>query len=68
MLDTATKRGKCRKLSKTWKGPEIILKTLSPYFYRVKTKTAVMVANHDRFKKCKDRDILLWLDRYRNSL
>lgn len=67
MLDTATKRGKCWKLSLPWKGPEIILKRLSPYLFRVKTKTAMMVANHDSLKKCDDMDIPLWLARYREN-
>lgn len=67
MLDTAPVKGKCRKLSPSWKGPGIILKRLSPYLYRVKTKTAVMVANHDRLKKCNDRDIPLWLARYQEK-
>ena len=46
----------------------IVIKKLSPYLYRVKnTKAAVMVANHDRLKKCIDRDIPLWLYRYREK-
>lgn len=61
LLDTATVKGKCRKLSPSWKGSGIILKKLLPYLYRVKTKTAVMLANHDRLKKCNGRDIPLWL-------
>lgn len=40
----------------------------SPYLYRVKTKTALMVANHDRLKKCNDRDIPLWLARYQEKI
>lgn len=68
MLDIATVKGKCRKLSPSWKDPGIILKKFSPYFYRVKTKTVVMVANHGRLKKCNDRDIPLWLARLRRRL
>ena len=45
----------------------IVIKKLSPYLYRVKTKAAVMVANHDRRKKCVDRDIPLCLSRYREK-
>ena len=44
-----------------------MIKKFSPYLYRVKTKAAVMVANHDRLKKCVDRDIPLWLSRYREN-
>ena len=67
VLDTATVKRKCRKLSPSWKGPGIVIKKLSPYLYRMKTKAAVMVANHDRLKKCVDRDIPLWLSRYREK-
>lgn len=45
VLDTATVKGKYRKLSPSWKGPGIIVKKLTPNLYRVKTKSAVMVAN-----------------------
>ena len=31
ILDTATVKGKCRKLSPSWKGPGIVIKKLSPY-------------------------------------
>ena len=51
IVDTATVKGKCRKLSPSWKGSGIVVKKLSPYLYRVKTKAAVMVANHDRLMK-----------------
>ena len=42
-----------------------MIKELSPYLYQVKTKAVVMVANHDSLKKCVDRDMPLWLSRYR---
>ena len=63
ILDTVTVKGKCRKLSHSWMGSGIVIKKLSPYLYRVKIKAAVMVANHDRLKKCFDRDIPLLLSR-----
>ena len=66
ILYTATVKGNCRKLSPSWKGPGIVIKKHSPYLYRVKTKAAVMVAIHDRLK-CVDRDIPLWLSRYREK-
>ena len=44
-----------------------MIKKLSPYLYRVKTKAAVMVANHDRLKKCVNKDIQLWLSHYREK-
>ena len=66
-MDTPTVKGTCRKLSPFWKGPGIVIRKLSPYLYRVKTKAAVMVANHDRLKKYVDRDIWLLLSHYREK-
>ena len=40
---------------------------LYPYLYRVKTKDAVLVANHDCLKKCVYRDIPLRPSRYREK-
>ena len=37
ILDTATVKGKYRKLSHSWKGPGVVIKKLSSYLYRVKT-------------------------------
>ena len=48
LLDTATVKGKSRKLSAPWKGPAVIVKKLSAYQYRVKLRNAVFVVNHDR--------------------
>ena len=44
-----------------------MIKKLYPYLYRMKTKAAVMLANHDNHKKCVDRDMPLWLSRYRKK-
>ena len=55
----ATVKGKCRKLSPFRKGTGIVLKKFSPYLYRVTTKAVVIVASHDRLKKCADKDIRL---------
>ncbi|XP_056003459.1 uncharacterized protein LOC130046578 [Ostrea edulis] len=61
VLDTATVKGKCRKLSPSWKGPGLVVQKLSAHLYRVRTKTTVMLVNHDRMKKCEDRDLPRWL-------
>ena len=31
ILDTATVKEKCRKLRTSWRGPDIVIKKLSPY-------------------------------------
>lgn len=67
LLDMVIVKGKCWKLSLFWKGLGIIFKRLLFYFYCVKIKIVVMVVNYDRFKKCNDRDIFLWLVRYREK-
>ena len=55
LLDTASIKGKCKKLSPPWKGPALITKKLSPYLYRIKYRNTIFTMNHDRLKKCTDR-------------
>ena len=38
ILDTATIKGHCKKLSPPWKGPGIVVNKFTPYLYRVKLK------------------------------
>jgi hypothetical protein len=66
-LDTATVKGKCRKLSPSWKGPGLIVQKLSDHLYRVRTCKSVMLTNHDRMQKCEDRDVPRWLLKARES-
>jgi len=42
ILDTATMKGKSKKLLSPWKGPAIIIDKLSPYLYRVCLKKALL--------------------------
>ena len=56
-LDTATIKGKSRKLSPSWKGPGVVLEKLTSYLYRIKLKQAIFTANHDRLKLCQDREV-----------
>jgi ribosomal protein L21E len=65
LLDTASIKGKCKKLSSPWKGPGIIVKKFSSYIYRVKLKNAVFVTNHDRLKPCRDRNLPIWIKRWK---
>jgi hypothetical protein len=51
-LDTATVKGKTRKLSPSWKGPEVVIEKLTPYLYKIKLKRVIITANHDRLKLC----------------
>jgi len=62
-LDTATIKGKSRKLSPSWKGPGVVLEKLTPYLYRIKLKRAILTANHDRLKLCRDREVPVWAQR-----
>lgn len=59
-LDTATIKGKSRKLSPFWKGPGVVVERLTPYLYRIKLKRVILTANHDRLKLCKDREVPVW--------
>ena len=68
LLDSATMKGKCKKLQQQWKGPGIILNKITPYLFRVKFPVAIMTANHDRLKVCKDREVPQWILRFRRNL
>ena len=59
-LDTATVKGKTRKLSPSWKGPGVVIEKLTPYLYKIKLKQGIITANHDRLKLCQDREVPKW--------
>jgi hypothetical protein len=61
ILDTATVKGKCRKLGSSWKGSGLVIQRPSDHLYRVRTRKTVMLTNHDSMKKCEDRDVPQWL-------
>ena len=63
VLDTARTKGKCKKLSPSWKGPALVLQPLSQYKYRVKMKDNIFVANHDRLKECQIDRVPAWIKR-----
>jgi hypothetical protein len=67
VLDTATVKGKCKKLSHLWKGPGVIVKKISAFIYKVKVKNAVFVTNHDRLKPCRDRKLPVWLQKWKDG-
>ena len=67
LLDTASVKGKSRKLLPPWKGPAVIVKKLSAYLYRVKLRNAVFTANHDRMMPCNIRKVPEWITRYKMS-
>ena len=56
-LDTASVKGKFRKLSPSWKGRGVITRRITTYLYQVKFKKTVLTPYHDRFKLCRDRDV-----------
>ena len=60
ILDTATTKGRCKKLS-PWKGPGIITRVITPSLFRVNLKNAEMTDNHDRLKPCNDGAIPHWV-------
>ena len=38
-LDTASIKGKCKKISQPWKGPGVVLDRLTPYIYKIKLQS-----------------------------
>ena len=63
VLDTASIKGKCKRLSLPWKGPGVVLDRLTPYIYKIKLQRVNFTANHDRLKTCRDRKIPVWLQK-----
>jgi transposase InsO family protein len=68
VLDTATIKGKCKKLTAPWKGPGVIEKKISAFIYRVKMKNSIFVTNHDRLKPCRDRQLPKWIQDWEKDL
>jgi len=67
MLDCSKPKGKAKKLLPPWKGPGVILTKLSPYLYRVQMRNKKCTANHDKLKRCLDRDLPVWLQKLREQ-
>jgi len=67
MLDTASVKGKCRKLQPPWKGPYLVVTKLSSYLYRARSQNKVFTVNHDRMKRCTDSKIPKWIERLREQ-
>ena len=36
---------------------------VDPYLYRIKLKRAMLTANHDKWKLCRDREVPVWSQR-----
>lgn len=62
LLDTASIKGKCKKLSSPWKGPAVIVEKISASLFRVRLRKSLFVANHDRIKPCKNRKYPEWIE------
>ena len=61
ILNKATGKGKCKKLCPSWKGPGVVLEKISSVLFRVKMGHSVNILNHDRLKKCEDRELPSWI-------
>lgn len=61
LLDTVVLKGKCKKLSRPWKGPAVIVEKISAALYRVRLRKSVFVVNHDWMKPCRDRVLPDWV-------
>ena len=59
VLDSATTKGVNKKLTAPWKGPAVVITKLTPYLYRIRDRKSETVVNHDRLKRCNDRNNLI---------
>ena len=67
-MDTASIKGRCRKLSPTWKGPGIVTNKLSSFLYKVKVRGETSTMNHDRLKLCTDEYVPKWIQKNLRAL
>lgn len=68
ILDTAQVKGRTKKLDPLWKEPGIVVQKVTSYVYTVKLEKVLITINHDRMKKCDDRNIPAWLRRAKRRL
>ena len=68
VLNSCIPKGKSKKLSPVWKGPGMIAVKLSAFLYKVKFRTSIFTAHHDKLKKCLDRELPAWLAKYRDNV
>ncbi|GFR82442.1 Pol polyprotein [Elysia marginata] len=68
VLDSATLKGVCRKLSMPWKGPGVVTQVFTPYLFRVKFRSSSATLNHDRLKLCTDTVLPAWVLRLQRNL
>ena len=60
-------KGKGKKLMPQWKGPGIIVVKFTPSLFRVKLRNTMITCHHDKLKKCTDRDVPTWIQRFRSN-
>ena len=68
VLDSATTKGVNKKLTAPWKGPAVVITKLTPYLYRIRDCKAETVVNHDRLKRCNDREVPLWASSFKKRV
>ena len=69
MLDKTVHKGLSSKLGPVWTGPCLIVEVLSPYLFRVQINNRLTkVVNHDRLKKCQDKEIPKWMTKRKVEL
>ena len=62
ILDKSIQKGLSPKLRSIWSGPCLVTEVLTPYLYRIQINNrSTKVVNHDRLKKCWDKNLPPWL-------
>ena len=67
VLDSATVKGRCKKLSPVWMGPGLIVRKLSDLVYEIKIRQRLVTINHDRLKPCLDSKLPKWIIAAKNG-
>ena len=67
VLNTASVKAKCKKLTPTWKGPGVITRKITDYTYKILIRGKENTHNHDRIKLCNDTKIPTWILKYKEG-
>ena len=60
-MNKTPKTGQSRKLQPIWIVALLVVKSLSPTLYKVRSRKTTEVLHYDLLRKCNDREIPLWL-------
>ena len=67
-LNLASKIGESNKLKEVYSGPYIVTKVITPRVIKIRNRKRSFNIHHYNLKLCNDRNLPLWIERYRNKI